>query len=142
MTEIQRLTNASAAAARELGELGSVLHADERVVSEAELALITSDPNVVLMVVKDGETIVGMATLYILQKIGKRSGILEDVIVDEKYRGQGLGEKLMRSLIDEAKKERVSTIALTSRSHRVAAHKLYEKLGFSIQETNVFRLKL
>lgn len=142
MILIERLTEATAAAASELAALGSKLHEDLRSLSEKELSSITADPNIILMVVKDGERVIGMATLYVLPKVGKKNGLIEDVIVDESYRGQGLGEKLVRALLEEGKKANVRSVSLTSRSHRVAAHKLYTKLGFTIQETNVFKLSL
>jgi ribosomal protein S18 acetylase RimI-like enzyme len=142
MPTIERLLSASETVARELAALGSVLHGDTRTLSTEQLERIVEDRNIILMVVKDSGKIIGMATLYILPKIGKCNGIIEDVIVDEKYRGQGLGEKLVRALLEEGKRVGVQSVSLTSRSHRVAAHKLYLKLGFSIQETNVFKLSL
>lgn len=108
----------------------------------ADLAALVADKNVVLAVALDDGAVVGMGTLYIIPKVGKKNAYIEDVIVHEKYRGRGLGEQLTRLLIENAKKEGVVSISLTSRSHRVAAHKLYTKLGFSVQETNVFKLKL
>lgn len=142
MISFERLTSASEEAAEQLANLGSTLHGDNRSISIEQLTRICSDSNIILMVVKDDRDIVGMASLYLLPKIGKINGLVEDVIVDESYRGQGLGEKLMRLLLAEAKRAGVQSVSLTSRSHRAAAHKLYEKLGFTLQETNVFKLSL
>ena len=93
-----------------------------------------------LLVVRDGSEIAGMATLFVLQKIPKRVASVEDVIVSGSYRGRGIGEKLMKAIIQEAKRRGVSSIYLTSRPSRVAANKLYSKLGFKKRETNVYRL--
>jgi ribosomal protein S18 acetylase RimI-like enzyme len=106
-----------------------------------ELKDLILDADVDLFVARDDERIVGMGALYFIRKIGKCNAYIEDVIVDEAYRGQGLGEKLVRALIETAKQKGVRSITLTSRSERVAAHKLYEKLGFKTKETNVFQLK-
>ena len=142
MTEVSQLTRATEGAARELAALGSALHEDSRSMSTAELEELVNDKNIALVVVQDDGSVVGMGTLYIIPKIGKRNAYIEDVIVDEKYRGQGLGEKLVRELVAIAKEKGVRSITLTSRLQRVAAHKLYEKLGFKTKETNVFQLKL
>src|SRR3989338_6026085 len=86
--------------------------------------------------------IVGFGSLYVIAKLSGKIGHIEDVVVDSAYRGQGLGEKVMRVLIKEARKQKIESLHLTSRSARVAANKLYQKLGFVRKETNVYRLKL
>ena len=110
--------------------------------SVSELRTILNDKNTILIVAQDGKRIVGMGTLYIVVRIGKRSGHIEDVVVDSAYRGQGLGSKIMRSLITAARAKKVTALHLTSRPARVAGNKLYQKLGFEKKETNVYRLKL
>ena len=64
------------------------------------------------------------------------------MIVSEEYRGQGLGEKIMRKVVTIARTKKLTSLKLTSRPSRVAAHRLYEKLGFEKKETEVFGLKL
>jgi ribosomal protein S18 acetylase RimI-like enzyme len=90
----------------------------------------------------DGEKIVGMGTVYVIQKLDNKAAFIEDVIVSEQYRGQGLGEKIMRALLELAKENGVRTVNLTSRPSRVAANALYQKLGFQLRETNTYKLKL
>lgn len=107
-----------------------------------ELKQVLADKNTTLVVAKDGDRIVGVATLYVIQKIGKRIATVEDVVVASSYRGQGLGEKIMQKIIAVARMRKVQTIGLTSRPERVAGNKLYQKLGFTQKETNVYRLKL
>jgi phosphinothricin acetyltransferase len=142
MVEIVQLKEATEQAVEELVALGRELHSDKRSMSFAELQELVGDESAVLMTVQDNGHIVGMATLYIIPKIGRRNALFEDLIVDSKYRGQGLGVQLMQSVIDAAKQRNVNSITLLSSAHRVAAHSLYEKLGFSLVETNVFKLKL
>lgn len=142
MTDVSILNSSTDTAARELAALGSTLHEDSRSMTLQALDEIVNDKNIALAVVKDANRIVGMGTLYIIPKIGKKNAYLEDIIVDEAYRGQGLGGKLTTLLIESARARGVGSITLTSRDIRVAAHKLYTKLGFKIVETNVFKLKL
>ncbi len=144
MVEIVQLKQSSEQAAADIGNLLRQLREDpnEHKVSAEELKTITDDKNVALIVAKDGERIVGMATLYILTKLSKRTAQIEDVVVDSGYRGQGLGEKLMRAVIDIARTEKVKTLHLTSRPERTAGNALYQKLGFELKQTNPYRLKL
>lgn len=91
---------------------------------------------------KDKGHVIAMGTLISESTIFGNFGQIEDVVVDEAYRGKGLGEKIMRRLIAEAKKLKLEEVGLTSRPSRVAANALYKKLGFSQRETNVYDLTL
>ena len=104
--------------------------------------IVGNTENIITLVAKDDSRIVGMAALYVIVKVGQRIGHIDEVIVDAKYRGQGLGEKLVAGLIAAARSKKVTELFLTSRSERVAAIKLYQKLGFTPKDTSVFRLKL
>lgn len=108
----------------------------------ADLQAIVGDKNVALVVARDEGRIIGMGTLYMMTKFGKRMSHVEDVVVDEAYRGQGIGKKIMDAVVDVARDERVAYVQLTSRPDRVAGNKLYQKLGFESRETNVYRLEL
>jgi ribosomal protein S18 acetylase RimI-like enzyme len=67
---------------------------------------------------------------------------IEDVVVDESLRGKGIGKSLMLFAIDYAKSLGAKSIELTSRPSRVAANHLYQKMGFGIRETNVYKYLL
>jgi phosphinothricin acetyltransferase len=88
------------------------------------------------------DQIIGMASLSTAQTFFGLKGIIEDVVVDKDYRGQGLGRGLIAVLIEQAKKNFVKRIELTSQSSRVNANNLYKSLGFEKRETNVYTLKL
>ena len=77
-----------------------------------------------------------------MQKLDKRIGSVDDVVVDNAYRGQGLGAAIMHKVIEVAQEQKLKALSLTSRPARVAGNKLYQKLGFVQKETNVYRLKL
>lgn len=82
--------------------------------------------------VKDGQKEIARAFLYILKNgLHQRPfGFLEDVFVDEKYRGQGLGILLVKKAIKAAKREHCYKFIATSRRSRPRVHQLYKKLGF------------
>jgi ribosomal protein S18 acetylase RimI-like enzyme len=83
--------------------------------------------------------IVGMLTLATFRiPTGMRAWI-EDVVVDEAARGQGVGEALCRTALDTAAAAGARTVELTSRPSREAANRLYRRLGFQPRQTNVYR---
>jgi ribosomal protein S18 acetylase RimI-like enzyme len=87
--------------------------------------------------------VIGFAHLVEVLTFANRHGRIEDVVVDEEYRGCGVGRKLMEQIIHDAKEElELPFLELTSKPERQAANHLYEKLGFNIRETNVRRLVL
>lgn len=81
---------------------------------------------------KDNDKEVGYAFLYFIhnQSHNYYYGLLEDVYVDENYRANGLGTKLVLAVIEEAKKNGCKYIMGTSRYSRPHVHKWYEKIGF------------
>ena len=63
-------------------------------------------------------------------------------MVDDSARGHGAGEALNRAALDFAKANGAITVDLTSRPSRAAANRLYQRLGFALRETNVYRHNL
>jgi ribosomal protein S18 acetylase RimI-like enzyme len=107
-----------------------------------ELAAIVDSPAATILVALDDQRIAGTLTLVVFRiPTGTRAWI-EDVVVDEAARGRGVGEALAREAIRRAAEAGARTVDLTSRPHRVAANRLYEKLGFRPRETNLYRLEL
>lgn len=143
MVTIERTTSSAGIELTDINELLSQLHSDRNDPSapQADLDTIASDKKTILIVAKDGTKVVGMATAYLVAKFGKTIGYVEDVVVNETHRGQGIGTKLMERIIAEAKEAGVYYLYLTSRDGRTAANALYQKLGFEKRETNNYRLK-
>jgi ribosomal protein S18 acetylase RimI-like enzyme len=108
--------------------------------SIVELCEIVDSPATVLFVARsDTQTIVGTLTLVSFRlPTGMRTWI-EDVIVDSNTRGLGVGAALCQTAIRYATDLGAVSIDLTSRPSRVAANRLYQKLGFQRRETNVYR---
>ena len=144
MIEIVQLKEASEAALQDINKLLPQLrtHGGEHIASRVDLEMIVEDKNIRLIVARDGKKIIGMASLYIIHKLGKHKGSVEDVVVDDAYRGQQLGKRLMEVLLDEARRSKLTQLDLTSNPDRIAAHKLYERLGFKQRETEVYKLTL
>jgi len=86
--------------------------------------------------------IVGMLTLVTFRvPTGVRAWI-EDVVVDNGSRGQGVGEALTQAALELASLRGALTVDLTSRPSREAANRLYSRMGFEPRETNVYRFRL
>ena len=91
----------------------------------------------------DAGRIVGCATLGVYCSPTGYKGAVEDVVVAQSHRGQGLGRKLLETIIDFAINELGDVdLHLTSRPQRIAAIALYQSLGFERRETNFYRLKI
>ena len=83
--------------------------------------------------------IVGSLTLAFYRIPTGVKAWIEDVVVDDSVRGQGVGEALNRAAIAEAAHRGAKNVSLTSRSTREAANRLYQRLGFEPYETNLYR---
>lgn len=59
--------------------------------------------------------------------------------IKNSYRNQGYGDKLLKWCISFAKGHQVDIIQLTSNKTRIYAHQLYEKNGFEIVNTTIFK---
>ncbi|MBK1438460.1 GNAT family N-acetyltransferase [Parapedobacter sp. ISTM3] len=111
----------------------------ERVFDEADLeALIASENSHLFVAVADDGNFAGMITVCIYRAPTGRKAWVEDVVVDEAYRGQGLGRRLTEHAIAFAKAQEVDLLSLTSNPTRIEANKLYPSVGFSRKETNVY----
>jgi len=106
-----------------------------------DLAEIIASPATVLLMARDTGSgrIVGSLTLALFRiPTGLRAWI-EDVVVDDAARGQGVGEALNHHAIAVAAGRGARTVDLTSRPSREAANRLYQRIGFTPRQTNVYR---
>lgn len=107
--------------------------------SADELQAIVDAPDSVLFVARLDGRIVGSLTLAFYRIPTGLKAWIEDVVVDDSARGQGVGEALNRAAIAEAAHRGAKNVSLTSRSSREAANRLYQRLGFQPYETNLYR---
>ena len=115
------------------------LSSSSRAITRTELAEIVNGPATTLFAARSEGEIVGLLTLAVFRiPTGMRAWI-EDVVVDERARGRGVGEALNQRAIAEARRLGAKTVDLTSRPSREAANRLYQRIGFVKRDTNVYR---
>ena len=104
--------------------------------------IVRSDASRLLVARGDDGTIVGSLTLVLFRIPTAVRAWIEDVVVDEAARGQGIGEALNREALRIAAEAGAKTVDLTSRPSREAANRLYQRIGFKQRDTNVYRYEL
>ena len=102
--------------------------------------LLASENSHLFFIMKD-EQIAGMLTVGIYYSPTGGKAWIEDVVVDETVRGQGLSKLLVAHAIEFVKSQQIPLLMLTSNPKRIAANKLYQAMGFERKETNVYRMK-
>jgi ribosomal protein S18 acetylase RimI-like enzyme len=102
--------------------------------SRDSILLIARDPQ------QDNRIVGTMCLAFYLIPTGMKAWI-EDVVVDGDARGRGVGDKLNRHALELAQARGAKGVDLTSRPSREAANRLYQRIGFDLRETNVYRYK-
>jgi GNAT superfamily N-acetyltransferase len=76
--------------------------------------------------------VVGRVSVYLIKNDLHDApyGLLEDVFVEPEYRGQGVGSRLVRAAVEEAKRLGCYKLIGQSRYGREKTHAWYEGLGF------------
>lgn len=95
-----------------------------------------------ILEVKDDETIIGLAVVTQSDSLTRRSLVIEDIIVDKKYRGKGVGNTMIESIIKLAKGFRVDCIDVQTKKTNKPAQALYRKFGFKNRNQISYRLWL
>jgi ribosomal protein S18 acetylase RimI-like enzyme len=96
---------------------------------------IDRDPRNLLAVAEgaDGE-VLGCMQLTFIPTIGHQGAervLIEGVRVEGRLRGQGVGRRMLRWAIEEAKRRGCKTMRLSTHASRVDAQRFYKSLGFA-----------
>ena len=134
MTTIQPLTMADAMAYAVLGQelFEEKTNKDKLAIS---LGKIINNPDYILVGAKEnvGNLLGSVMGIVCLDTVGECRPfmVLENLIVSEASRKQGLGQKLVEYIEEEAKKRDCYFVMLMSLAKRKEAHAFYEALGYS-----------
>ncbi|MFS8640690.1 MAG: ribosomal protein S18-alanine N-acetyltransferase [Symbiobacteriaceae bacterium] len=80
----------------------------------------------VYLVARAGDRVVGFAGMHVLYELAH----VTNIAVHPEFRGQGIGERLMRELIRIARRRGAVRMTLEVRVGNAPARALYRKLGF------------
>jgi len=108
------------------------------------LGRLLADPDVTLLVAKEGHEIVGTTTVIVYTTPFWIKARLDEVVVDASARGKGVGEALVKAALEVGRAGGAQVAELQSGRgpNRDAAHRLYERLGFKIRDSDVMRVVL
>ena len=141
--EVIRLTTFDYETMQQVDSLLHMLSPQSQPVDSSRLRSLIEEERLHLFVCRDDNAgIMGMLTLTCCPTLARDRYWIEDVIVDEAFRGQGAGRALLRAAVGYARQElKASCIYLTSNPSRVQARALYRSEGFEEYETGVFRIR-
>ena len=126
-------------------KLLSQLTSSELSFSQKDLERIVASKSSILFAAVDKElnsNIFGILTLVLIDIPTAALARIEDVVVDKTARGKGIGEAITLAAIERARELGITKIDLTSSPSRIAANKLYKRLGFKQRTTNVYRYEV
>jgi GNAT superfamily N-acetyltransferase len=107
-------------------------------------AEIVSTPGHELLVAEEDGVVVGTMVLLVVPNLSHGAlpwAIVENMVVDSRYRHRGIGRLLMEYAITSARQAGCYKVQLLSNKKRREAHKFYRSLGFEASAYG-FRLYL
>jgi ribosomal protein S18 acetylase RimI-like enzyme len=140
--EVEVLTEVTDEVVEAFGRLLPQLSTTAGRLDRAALSAIVASAASTVLVARVDARIVGTLTLAMFAiPTGIRAWI-EDVVVDEAARGKKVASTLIDEAVSIARRAGARTVDLTSRPARESAGRLYERLGFELRETRMYRYKL
>lgn len=93
---------------------------------------IVRDSYAVKITAEENGKILGWAFVFIKfqDRHDEPYGYLENVFVEKEHSGKGIGTKLVKMVIEEAKERDCYKIIGTSKHHKTAVHDWYKRCGF------------
>ena len=141
MTEIIKIQTYSPEYHEAMQRFLDQLTTNPMTLTEEMFRQLLASPNSHLFFLMKDEQTAGMLTVGIYHSPTGGKAWIEDVVVDETFRGQGLSKLLVAHAIEFTKSQGIPSLMLTSNPKRIAANKLYQAMGFGRKETNVYRMK-
>ena len=100
--------------------------------AERRFSEVLADPNQQTLVAETDGEVVGSVVLVIVPNLGHGGApyaVVENVVVDEAWRGRGVGKALMGEAVERARLAGAYKLALCSNVEREEAHRFYLAAG-------------
>jgi ribosomal protein S18 acetylase RimI-like enzyme len=136
---VEVLTHVTDEVADVFGRLLPQLSRSAQPLDASALSRLASHEANTVLVARAAGKIVGTSTLVMFPIASGLRARIEDVVVDESARGQGVGAALTEEALRLTKAAGARTVDLTSRPDRAAANRLYQRLGFQPRDSMVYR---
>ena len=142
--DIEEVSVATPEIHQALARLLPQLNPNLEVPSMQRLEALMADPDVTLIVARDGSNIVGTATVIVYTTPFWIKARLDEVVVDGSALGKGVGEAIVRACLEIGKRKGAQVAELQSGRGpvRAAAHRLYKRIGFEVRDSDIFRIIL
>ena len=103
---------------------------------QTKLQKLLDSPNDIVLVAEDHEAVQGLITLHFALQLGFEGDIMTIgyLVVDQAYRGLGVGGRLEEYASLIAQKRKCSLIEVYSQAKRTDAHRFYERQGYGVAE--------
>ena len=111
----------------------------------AALQAILADPaKGRIFVAREGRQVVAMASLLytVSTAEGGKAALFEDLVTAPEYRKRGIGEALLKHVVNEARNEGVLRMTLLTDMQNERAQAMYRRAGFAGSPMKPMRLKL
>jgi ribosomal protein S18 acetylase RimI-like enzyme len=146
MIEVGTVKEYDVELAEAMGKLRQQLSArhDGSAISRELIEELIESPYHDILVVTDGDKIVGMVIVSIVMATLDRNVYMEDLVVDSECRGKGVGGMLLDAVKDWGRAHGCRRLEFTSssREKKEGAKGFYESHGAEVRETNAFRAEL
>jgi GNAT superfamily N-acetyltransferase len=112
--------------------------------TEQQIIAVNTSPNDIACVAVDEEKVIGWIHIFYMLRLECASYCeIGGLVVDEKYRGKGIGKMLINQAIPWCKEKRCGKLKVRSNIKRTEAHKFYEQAGFNeMKQQKVFEIYL
>lgn len=112
---------------------------------KSTFARLTTNPTYILLAAKHNDRLVGFAMGIICEELYggcKPFMVIEDLIVDNDLRRDGIGSALMQELEKNAIENGCCQIIFVTETNRTEAHRFYESFGYESESYKGFKKRL